>query len=44
MTGGIVLLGTEYRSHLKYAVKHAYHHLLVKLGALSQLCFLVEIV
>ena len=36
MTLRIVLFRTEHRRRLKYPVKHAYHHLLIKLRTLLQ--------
>lgn len=38
-----MLLCTKYRSSLKHTVKHADHHLLVKLRALRQICLFAEI-
>ena len=39
-----MLFGTEHRARLKYPVKHAHHHLLVKLRALGQHCRMMEII
>ena len=44
MALGIVLLRTEYRASLEDTVKHAYHHLLIELGALCQHSRAVEII
>ena len=44
MTLGVMFFCPEYRCCLKYSVKHADHHLLVKLRTLLQYCRSVEII